>query len=223
MRWLDIEEMAAGVPLPEGYRFELLKRCDIAEVVDSIKAWFPDISVGSASVYLQGDFFGEKVSLAGEADKADKDVLVVLLRAGHNLAGLFSCERDLDTLSLYGRLAVVAPKQRGAGLCRKCIMLAEFIGQRIGMGMIYGMATLKIPHVQLAFEALGWRLIGIAPGYDREMVAPGVVKRVYEGVYAKVLVAEGELLRPQTHNLTPGTRNIFRQLFPEQRLASGGE
>jgi hypothetical protein len=220
VKWLDIDEMAAGVPLPKGYRFELLKRCDISEVVDSIKEWFPDISVGSASVYLRGDFFGEKVSLVNEADK---DVLVVLLRAGHNLAGLFSCERDPDTLSLYGRLVVVAPKHRGVGLCRKCIMLTEFIGRRIGMGMIYGMATLKIPHVQVAFEALGWRLIGIAPGYDREMVAPGVVKRVYEAVYAKVLVSECEMLRPQTRNLTRGTHSIFCQLFPDQLLARGGD
>ncbi|MGF6482327.1 hypothetical protein [Paraburkholderia sp. JPY419] len=220
MKWLDIDEMAAGVSLPKGYRFELLKRGDISEVVDSIREWFPDISVGSASVYLRGDFFGEKVSLV---DEADKDVLVVLLRAGHDLAGLFSCERDLDTLSLYGRLVVVAPQHRGVGLCRKCIMLAEFIGQRIGMGMIYGMATLKVPNVQLAFEALGWRLIGIAPGYDREMVAPGVVKRVYEAVYAKVLVSECEMLRPQIRNLTRGTRRIFCQMFPDQLLAQGGD
>ena len=220
MKWLDIGEMAAGVPLPHGYRFEMLKRSDIQEVVDSIKGWFPDISVGGASIYLRSDFLGERVCLA---DEADKDVLVVLLRVGEDLAGVFSCERDTDTLSLYARLAVVAPEHRGVGLCRKCIMLAEFIGRRIGTGMIYGMATLKIPHVQLAFEALEWRLIGIAPGYDREMIAPGVVKRVYEAVYAKVLVAEGELLSPQTRNLTRGTRSIFHQLFPEQMLAPGGD
>jgi hypothetical protein len=101
-------------------------------------------------------------------------------------------------------------------------MLAEFIGRQI-VGMIYGTTTLKIPHVPLAFEALGWRLIGIAPGYDREMVAPGVVKRVYEAVYAKILVAECELLRPQTRNLTRGTRSIFRQLFPEQMVAPGSD
>ncbi|HEX8892686.1 MAG TPA: hypothetical protein VF783_05155, partial [Terriglobales bacterium] len=151
----------------------------------------------------------------------DKDVLIVLIRAGRDLAGLFSCERDQETLSLYGRLAVVAPGHRGAGLCRKFITLAELIGRRIGMGMIYGMATLKIPHVQLAFEASGWRLIGIAPGYDREMVAPGVVKRVYEAVYAKVLVPEADLLHPETRNLTPATRSVFRQLFPEQMLVPG--
>ena len=37
-----------------------------------------------------------------------------------------------------------------------------------------------IPHAQIAMENLGWQLIGITPRYDREMVAPGVVKRVYE-------------------------------------------
>ena len=82
------------------------------------------------------------------------------------------------------------------------------------MGMIYGMATLKIPHVQMAFENLGWQLIGITPGYDRELVAPGVVKRVYEAVYAKVLVADAGLLRPQPQNMTPKTRALFDSLFP---------
>ena len=53
----------------------------------------------------------------------------------------------------------------------------------MGIGMIYGMATLKIPHVQSPFERLGWQIIGITPGFDREMVAPGVVKRVFEVVY----------------------------------------
>jgi hypothetical protein len=43
------------------------------------------------------------------------------------------------------------------------------------------------------------------------------------GVVGSVLVAEGELLRPQKRNLTPGTRNAFRQLFPEQILASVGD
>ena len=64
------------------------------------------------------------------------------------------------------------------------------------MGLVYGMATLKAPHAQRAFERAGWQLIGITPGYDREMVAPGVVKRVYEAVYAKVLVARRRPVAP---------------------------
>ena len=90
----------------------------------------------------------------------------------------------------------------------------------MGMGIAYGMATLKVPHVQRAMEELGFRLIGITPGYDREMVAPGVVKRVYEAVYAKVLVADEELHLPQPQNLTPNTKALFDSLFPG-RLADG--
>jgi hypothetical protein len=72
---------------------------------------------------------------------------------------------------------------------------------------------LKAPHAQRAFERAGWQLIAIAPGYDRELVAPGVVKRVFEAVYAKVLVAPSGLLFPQPHNLTPRTQAFFNRVF----------
>jgi hypothetical protein len=148
----------------------------------------------------------------------EKDVLVVLIKKGDELAGLFSCERDPNALSLYARLGAVAPKHRGKRLCRAFPSIAEAIGRAIGMGMIYGMATLKVPHVQRSFETLGWELIGITPGYDREMVAPGIVKRVYEAVYAKVLVAERNLLPPLGRNMTKRTRAFFQLLFPHRPL-----
>ena len=88
------------------------------------------------------------------------------------------------------------------------------------MGIAYGMATLKVPHIQRAMEELGFQLIGITPGYDRDMVAPGVVKRVYEAVYAKVLVPDEDLLRPEPQNLTPKTKALFDSLFPG-KLARG--
>lgn len=215
MNWMDIDEVVAHVPLPEGYRFELLQRAEIAGLAGAIEAWFPDISIGGASCYLREEFFADKVFLA---DAPERDVLVVLIKQGAELAGVFSCERDRDTLALYARLAVIAPRHRGARLCQACIALSEAIGQALGMGMIYAMATLKVPHVQKAFEALRWQLIGITPGYDREMVAPGVVKRVYEAVYAKVLIGDAGLLRPQARNLTAKTRAFFDLLFPAQGL-----
>jgi hypothetical protein len=119
---------------------------------------------------------------------------------------------------LYARLGVISPRHRGKRLGHTFALLTEAIGRAIGMGMIYGLATLKVPHVQRVFEALGWQLIGITPGYDREMVAPGVVKRVYEAIYAKVLVADARLLRPSARNLTERTRAFFRLLFPRKRL-----
>ena len=63
--------------------------------------------------------------------------------------------------------------------------------------MVYGLGTLRHPHMQATFERMGWQLIGITSRVRPErVVAPGVVKRVYEAVYAKVLVPE-ELLRPR--------------------------
>ncbi len=213
--WSRLGKTIAKVPVARGYRFELLQRPEIPAVVASVKAWFPEISVGSASCYQREDFYRDEVYLAGEPEK---DVFVVLVKKGRELAGLFSCERDRNTLALYARLSVIAPRHRGMGLSHAFLMLAEPIGRSLGMGMIYGMATLKVPHVQRAFETLGWQLIGITPGYDREMVAPGVVKRVYEAVYAKVLVAETRLLRPCARNLTEKTRAFFRLVFPRKRL-----
>lgn len=213
MDWIGIDTMTANVPLPKGYRFELLKCSEIPALITFINVWFPDICVGGASCYMQDDFFAQKVFFAGEPEK---DVLVVLIKKDQELAGLFSCERDHDTLALYARLAVIAPAHRGSHLGQTSILLAEAIGRETGMEMVYGMATLKVPHVQMAFESLGWQLIGITPGYDREMVAPGVVKRVYEAIYAKVLVTDTGLLRPQAQNLTPGTKAFFDLLFPEK-------
>ena len=81
--------------------------------------------------------------------------------------------------------------------------------------MIYTLATLKVPHMQQALERAGYQLLGLAPGYDRELVAPGVVKRVYEAWYAKVLVPDDELLLPDPANLTPKTKELFDLLFPK--------
>jgi len=213
--WTRIVKTIAKVPLARGYRFELAQRREIPSIVAALKAWFPEISVGGASCFLREDFFRDDVYFP---DQPDKDVLVVLIKKGRELAGLFSCDRDRNTLSLYGRIGVIAPRHRGMSLSHAFPLLAEAIGRALGMGMIYGMATLKVPHMQRAFETLGWQLIGITPGYDQEMVAPGVVKRVYEAVYAKVLVAEAKLLRPHARNLTAKTLAFFRLLFPRKRL-----
>ena len=88
------------------------------------------------------------------------------------------------------------------------------MGRVMGLGMVYGLATLRYPQMQATFERMGWQLIGITPGFDQEVVAPGVVKRVYEAVYTKVLVGEDDLLRPRTQDLTPAAKALFDLLFP---------
>jgi hypothetical protein len=210
MNWMSMQAMAAEVPLPAGYRFELPRRTDIPDVIAFLGVWFPGISVGAASCYMRGEFYDARVCLEGACDR---DVLVVLIKRDNELAAVICAQRNRDALTLYASLAVVAGTHRGARLGRTGAMLMEAQARNMGFGLIYGMATLEAPHMQRALEAEGWQLIGIAPGYDREMVAPGTVKRVFEAVYAKVLVAEGQLLRPDPHNLTSRTRAFFDLLF----------
>ena len=210
MNGADITPLIAQAPLADGYRFELLDRAAIGTLISFVATWFPDIRVGGASCYLREDFYAKKVFFD---DARRGDVLVLLLKRGEELAGMFSCEFDGVTLSIYAGLGVVAPPHRGANLAQAGITFTETIGRHLGMGLAYGMATLKAPHAQRAFERAGWQLIGISPGYDREMVAPGVIKRVYEAVYAKVLVTDADLLQPQPQNLTPRTQAFFDRVF----------
>jgi hypothetical protein len=85
------------------------------------------------------------------------------------------------------------------------MMFGEALGLAMGAGFIYSMCKLKLPHMQLAFERAGYKLLGFAPGYDREVVSPDVVKRVFEAYYAKILVPENDLLIPNQSDLTPKT------------------
>jgi hypothetical protein len=49
-------------------------------------------------------------------------------------------------------------------------------------------ATLKTLAVQQGLERAGYRLVGVAPGVDREHEADGSIKRVYKAVYVLSLV-----------------------------------
>jgi hypothetical protein len=58
-----------------------------------------------------------------------------------------------------------------------------------------------------------YQLLGFAPGHDREIVAPGVVKRVRQAFYAKVLVPDDDLLHPDPKNPSPKAKALFDALF----------
>ncbi len=217
MKWPSIDAMMAMTPLPQGYRYEILKRSGIHALMDCIKAWHPDIAVGGGSCYLDENFYTEKVFLDGEVEKG---IFVGLFKQGDELAGMWSWEQEPEALTLYGRLIIVAPQYRDAKLASKVMPLAELAGRAMGAEFLFGLATLKIPHMQRALESSGYQLIGFTSGYDREEVAPGVIKRVFEGVYSKVLVPEEELLRPDPANLTPKAKALFEVLFPELQIAT---
>ena len=160
---------------------------------------------------MRESYYETMVSLDGEPPR---DVLVILLRYGDELAGMLSAERIPDALALYAGLAVLAPKHCGTGMSMIPGDYLEGIARCSGLEFIYTLATLKHRGPQRYFEARGYKVIGFVPGYDREEVEPGVVKRVQEVVYAKVLVPETDLLLPSLENMTPTVRKMYEYMFP---------
>ena len=217
MKWPTVEQISAMTTLPPGFRFEFLRRADVPELIEAIARWHPDIAIGGGSCYLRESFYEAQVQFAGGPDR---NVLVALFRHGDEMAGMWSWEKEPDSLSLYARLIVIAPEFRSAKLATTVMPLAEVAGRAMGAEFFFGLATLKIPHMQHALESVGWQLIGFTSGYDQEQVAPGVVKRVFEAVYCKVLVPDDELVRPDPGNLTPRARVLFDALFPAESAAA---
>jgi hypothetical protein len=212
MKWPEISEIEKSVPFPDGYTGQILRRSDIPLLIESIQKWYPDVAVGAASCYLNSEFYESEATLAGEEDKS---LLVLMMWKSQELAGFVSWDWEDGPQALYARFGVVSPASRSAGLGTIGMMFGEALGRAMGAGFIYSMCTLKIPHMQLAFERAGYKLLGFAPGYDREVVSPGVVKRVFEAYYAKILVPENDLLIPNQSNLTPKTLALFQSIFPD--------
>ena len=210
MKWPTVETLATLVPLPAGYRFALLGRAHVAPLIEAIRTWHPPISVGVSSGYLREDFYRSRVCLDGETER---DILVVRILFHDEMAGVWSFEREVDSLAIYGRLIILAPEHRGKKLSAHVMAGTESIGLAMGAAFMYALATLKDPYAQRALESAGYRLLGFFPGYDREEVAPGVVKRMYQAVYAKLLVPEDQVHWPDPRNMTPRAAALYQLLF----------
>ena len=210
MKWPTIDEMVKLVPLPNGYRFAQLDRANIAPLIAAIKVWHPDIAVGVASCYLREDFYHSRVCIEGDDDK---DIYVYSIWFDNELVGMWSVEREVEALAIYARLIVVAPAHRGAKVSGMLTVAYENVGRAMGAEFLYAMVPLNIVQQQRALESAGFRLLGFLPGYDRQLVAPGVVKRIYLAAYAKLLAPEEKVQRPDPKNLTPRAKRVFELLF----------
>ncbi|WP_342616279.1 hypothetical protein [Rhodoferax sp. GW822-FHT02A01] len=211
MRWPTVADMEAMVPAPQGYSLEFLHRKDILTIIELIKSWHPSVSVGASAPYSREAFYLKEVSLRGESET---DVAVCVIRKGEEVIGMSANARDQDTLTIQNRLTVICPAHRKGGVFHWLFQLLEPVGRAMGCEYSYAMVTLHYPPVQMLCEQFGYQLAGIVPGFDRELVAPGVVKRVYEALYAKPLVAEAELLFPDKRQLLPKVAALLDQLYP---------
>lgn len=213
MKWPTITTLRELIPLPAGYEFLEFEQAHIAPLIAGLKAWHPEIVVGVSSCYLREDFYVNRVVVRGGTDA---DILVIPIAFHGEMIGMWSFEREVDSLAIYGRLIVLAPEHRGGRLSVIAMQGTERIGREMGAAFMYALATLQHPYAQRALESAGYRLLGFFPGYDRVEISPGVVKRVYQAVYAKLLVAEDEVHWPDPKNMSPRARALFALLFADR-------
>jgi hypothetical protein len=212
VKWPVIQALSALAPLPPGYRYGRLDRAHVASLIAALREWYPDLAVGAMSCYLREEFYRGRVCLDGDLDK---DVYAARILFNDEMVGFWSFEREEDSLAIYGRLIVLAPAHRGTKLSVHALSGTESIGRAMGAAFMYALATLKNPYAQQGLERAGYRLLGFFPGRDREEVSPGVVKRVYQAVYAKLLVPPDQVHWPDPKNMTPRARSVYQLLFSE--------
>jgi hypothetical protein len=220
MQWPPIESINEAFPLPQGYRFRYVLNDDIDALIQHLPDWHPNVRAGSASVFLDKSYYLDRVAINAAPDK---DCLLLLIADSNgSVIGFVQGDRDRNNRSFYAGLAVIAPAHRGTRIYKIIPRSAEWFTRAMNLEFVYVMATLHHPIVQKMYESEGFTLIGFMPGYDREEIAPGVIKRVFEAVYAKVLIPEDQLLWPNLDNLTPRARELFAATFKSQSMTAPG-
>jgi hypothetical protein len=211
MNWSNVPEVLAATKAPTGYELAQLGREDVPQMAAALRRWYPDIAVGAESCHLDAEFYYEKTMLAEVIE--DRAVYPVVAKSGDCTVAMITFEKNNHARTITSRMGAIAPEHRGPGLALLGPILLEKIGRAIGAELAYYFATLKTPHQQILAERLRYQLVGIIPAYDRDMVRPGEVRRVYEAIYARVLVGPELVELPGPGALTARTRALWETLF----------
>ncbi len=203
--------------MPRGYRLELLNPDDVTHFIKLLTEWYPDIQAGCESRFLRKDFY-KTTLLPGDLPPRKRFFLPIVFRheSSGELAGCIFLEKNESALTITSPLGVIATNHRHtrSGIsCLPSVLISE-VGRMMGLELAFYISTLRAPSNQVIAEKTGYKLVGIIPGNDRDMVSPGVTKRVFEAIYAKLLVPENSLYVPSEKSLTKNTRNLWSELFP---------
>lgn len=210
MIWADLDALPMDGITPPNYRYEQLSREDIAVTAKSVQIWYPDISVGSAHGFHDPSFYESHVYLANDKEK---DLIVYVCKKAGEVVSVMSLERCPQSAVIHSRLAVVSPSHRKSGLANFGPFIIDEQARAMGIAMAFNHVSLKNPYAQQLVESAGFKLIGIMPASDREMVVPGVIKHVPEALYVKIYAPPNELFTPTDECMTPDVRQMWHRLF----------
>lgn len=208
--WPTPEAMGKLLSLPAGVTLRAFSDDELDGLPALLEGWYPAIRVGAESVFLEREFLHRHLSTPSSlwACAICLDGVVV---------GFQAFEREDASRTLHGRLGVLAPEARAGLLGAMGFPLFEALGAAIGAESLQVFVTLASKGQQLFAERRGYTLAALVPGFDRDAMPDGSVKRVMEALYVKSLVPESELRWPDPEALTAKTRAAFSVLFPDRR------
>lgn len=213
MLWLSLETMMEGLDIPSAIYFTQLKLDEVPLITEKLRAWYPDIVVGTESRHLEPSFYRNNYAFTDGGGDQPFYGLVCRTAGSGEILGFMSLEKNDRGRQISSPMGAIEPSQRGMGIAHIGTAILEHFGRKIGAEVALYFATLKIARTQKNAERHGFQLVGIVPAFDRDAISPGVIKRVYEGLYAKVLVDGSEVHLPSWDALIDSTRELWTHLF----------
>lgn len=188
----------------------------IPEIISKLKDWYPAIQIGMESRHLYSEYYTENCVLTDMG--TGKQYLPLLVQSKDGVTvGFISFQADPTARSLTSPLGVVNPSFRGKGIAYFGPNLLEAIGNELKFSLIYYFVTLETIAQQKVAETLGFKIVGIFPSWDRDLI-DGKPQRVSEAVYAKPLTESDQIRLPLSSNLTESTKQLWNFLFNESRI-----
>jgi hypothetical protein len=211
MQWTAVPAILKEIKAPRGHVLEQLTTKDVPAAAQALRRWYPDIVVGAESCHLSPEFYYQAAQLADAS--GERNVFPIVAKRDGDIVAMITFEKNSLARTLTCRLGAIDPEHRAGGLALLGPLLLEKIGRAIGAEMAYYFATLKSPHQQVLAERARYQLVGIVPAFDRDMVRKGEVKRVFEALYAKVLLPSDGVEVPRAENLTEKTQAVWEAIF----------
>jgi hypothetical protein len=205
MHWPSIAALSSALSLPTGVVLRQFRASELDALPALIRAWYPAVSVGAESVFLDPAFLLREVAHEGH----DADIFAFGIHQDAELVGMMSFERESAARTLHARLGLIAPSARAGFLGALGFVIFEALGRMVGAELCMSYVTLAGRHQQLFARRRGFRLVGVVPGFDRDLQPDGTVRRVTEALYVKSLVPDADLLPPALEHLTPEVQQLL--------------
>lgn len=132
MKWPMIDQIRSFTVLPSGYTWDYLKREEIDVAIIFFQTWFPSITVGLGSPFLNQQFYEDNVVLEDDLERA---MFAIVVRRNHEIVAIATWEKIDGADVIFGRVGAVAKHHRQTKLAVAAQDLGEKNGKVHGSGL----------------------------------------------------------------------------------------